>query len=276
MLYATEFRDDRQHHVETETCIIFNIEGVLTELTSLEGRVGLRDVPRHGGEQRDAMLRGGDGVCGGRVDDEAAVLGGGGEVDVVDPDPRAADDAEPAPGGLEDVAADLGPGPDDERVAERDLGAELLGGEAVGAVDVGELAQQREPRGAELLGDEHRGLPRDGPRGRRLGGRGGGRGRRGGVLRRHERGGAAGGRGRVGRRSEAVRDAREAVGALGRTDRRRGSVRARRKDGRRGGAVAGRHHGGDGGVRGVRAGRVRPHLWNRPLRLQEVKKLSSS
>jgi len=154
------------------------IEGAPTELTSLEGRVGLRDVPRHGGEQRDAMLRGGDGVGGGRVDDEAAVLGGGGEVDVVDPDPRAADDAEPAPGGLEDVAADLGPGPDDERVAERDLGAELLGGEAVGAVDVGELAQQREPRGAELLGDEHRGLPRDGPRGRRLGGRGGGRGRR--------------------------------------------------------------------------------------------------
>ena len=97
MLYATEFRDDRQHHVETETCIIFNIEGVLTELTSLEGRVGLRDVPRHGGEQRDAMLRGGDGVGGGRVDDEAAVLGGGGEVDVVDPDPRAAHDAEPAP-----------------------------------------------------------------------------------------------------------------------------------------------------------------------------------
>jgi len=33
---------------------------------------------------------------------------------------------------------------------------------------------------------------------------------------------------------------------------------------------------GDGGVRGVRAGRVRPHLWNRPLRLQEVKKFISS
>ena len=102
----------------------------------------------------------------------------GAEVDVVDPDPRAAHDAEPAPGELKDVAADLGPGPDDERVAERDLGAELLGAEAVGAVDVGELAQQREPPGAELLGDKHHGLPRDGPGGRRLGGRGGCRGRR--------------------------------------------------------------------------------------------------
>jgi hypothetical protein len=73
------------------------------------------------------MLGSCDGVGGGRVDDEAAVLGGGGEIDVVDPDPCAADDAEPAPGGLEDVAADLGPGAHDERVAERDLGAELLG-----------------------------------------------------------------------------------------------------------------------------------------------------
>jgi hypothetical protein len=111
------------------------------------------------------MLRDGDGVGGERVDDEAPVLGGGGEVDVIDPDPRAADDAEPSPGGLEDVAADLGPGPDDERIAEGDLGAEVLEGEAVGAVDVGELLQQGQPRGAELLGDEDRGLPRDGSRG---------------------------------------------------------------------------------------------------------------
>jgi hypothetical protein len=126
------------------------------------------------------MLRDGDGVGGERVDDEAPVLGGGGEVDVIDPDPRAADDAEPSPGGLEDVAADLGPGPDDERIAEGDLGAEVLEGEAVGAVDVGELLQQGQPRGAELLGDEDRGLPRDGSRGGGVGGGGrrrGGRGR---------------------------------------------------------------------------------------------------
>jgi hypothetical protein len=82
---------------------------------------------------------------------ESPALGGGSEVDIVDPDPRAAHDVDPAPGGLEDVASDLGPEPDNEHIAERDLGAELLGGEAILAVDVGELQQQREPRGTELL-----------------------------------------------------------------------------------------------------------------------------
>jgi hypothetical protein len=150
-------------------------------LTGLEGRIGLRDVPGHSGEQRDAMLRSGDGVGRGRVDDEAPVLCGGGEIDVVDPDSRAAHHTQPPAGGLEDVAPDLGPGAHDERVAEGDLGAELLGGEPVGAVDVGELPQQPEPRGAELLGDEDGGLPRHGAGGGSV--RGGGRRHRGGDAR---------------------------------------------------------------------------------------------
>jgi hypothetical protein len=161
------------------------------------------------------MLGGGDGVGSGRVDDEASVLGGGGKVDVVDADAGAADDAEPAPGRLEDVAADLGPGPDDERVAERDLGTEVLGGEAVGAVDVGEFPQQRKPRGAELLGHEHRRLPRggglEGGRRRRGGrGSGGGEARALGVgvgmraEREAERGVRSGGVGARGREERAV------------------------------------------------------------------------
>jgi len=97
-------------------------------LTGLERRVRLRDVARHGGEQRDPVLGRRDGVGGGRVDDEAADLGRGLEVDVVDPDACAADNAELAPRRLEYVAADLGLRLDDERVAERDLSAEVLGG----------------------------------------------------------------------------------------------------------------------------------------------------
>lgn len=176
------------------------------------------------------MLGGGDGISGGRVDDEAPMLGGGGEVNVVDPDAGAADDAEPSPGRLEDVAADLGAGPDDERVAERDLGAEVLGGEAVGAVDVGELPQQREPRGAELLGHEHRGLPRDGSRG---GGLGGGRRRRGG------RGGDRGGEARALGVGVGLRAEREADGG----GRGGGAGAARGREER---AVVGR--GGSGGL----------------------------
>ena len=52
--------------------------------TGLERRIGLRDIARHGGEERDGVLGGSDGVGGGCVDDEAAGLGGRLEVDIVD------------------------------------------------------------------------------------------------------------------------------------------------------------------------------------------------
>jgi hypothetical protein len=149
--------------------------------TGLERRVGLRDIARHGGDERDGVLGGGDGVGGGRVDDEAAGLGGGLEVDVVDADSRPADDAEPAARRLEHLPRDARRAAHHQRVHERHLGAELLRRELVGAVHVRELAQKVQPRGAQLLRDQHRRAPapcprrRHGPRrrGRRCGGKGG-------------------------------------------------------------------------------------------------------
>lgn len=90
------------------------------------------------------------------------MLGGGGEVDVVDADAGAADDLEAAGGGLEDLAADLGGAADNEGVAEGDLGAELLLGEVVGAIDVGELAEELDAGVVQLLGDKDGGLRRGG------------------------------------------------------------------------------------------------------------------
>lgn len=104
------------------------------------------------------MFGSGHRVRGGRVDNEAAMLSGGGEVHIVDPDPGAPDDPKPTAGGLEDVAADLGAAPHDESVAERDLGTELLGGEVVGAVDVREALEEVQPTPAEFLGDQDTGL----------------------------------------------------------------------------------------------------------------------
>lgn len=100
------------------------------------------------------MLGGGDGIGSGGIDDEASMLGGGGEVDVVDANACASDDLEASGGGLEDLAADLGAAPDDDGVAERDLGAELFGAEVVGAVHVGEATKEVEPGFAQLLGYE--------------------------------------------------------------------------------------------------------------------------
>lgn len=104
------------------------------------------------------MLSGGDGVGGGGVHDQTAMLGSGGQIHIVNTHAGPADDLEPATGGLEDLAADLGAAADDEGVAEGDLGAELLGGEVVGAIDVGEVLEEVEPGLAELLGDEDRRL----------------------------------------------------------------------------------------------------------------------
>ena len=58
----------------------------------LQFTVRLRDHPRHGEEHRPGVFGGGDGVPFGGIDDDHAVLGGGREVDVVDPYPGAADD----------------------------------------------------------------------------------------------------------------------------------------------------------------------------------------
>lgn len=122
------------------------------------------------------MLGGGDGVRRGRIDHEAAMLRGGRDVDVVDPHAGAAHDLEAAAGRLEDLAGDPGAAPDDEGVAERDLGAQLLGAQVVGAVDVGEGPEEVEARLAELLGDEDGGLrvqEREDRRGRGTAGPGG-------------------------------------------------------------------------------------------------------
>lgn len=100
------------------------------------------------------MLGGRDGIGSRGIDDEASMLGGGGEVDVVDTDACASDNLETAGGGLEDLTADLGAATDDEGVAERDLGAELFGAEVVGAVHVGEAAKEVETGFAQLLGYE--------------------------------------------------------------------------------------------------------------------------
>lgn len=104
------------------------------------------------------MFRRGDGVRGGRVDHEAPMFRRGRHVHVVDPHAGATHDLEPAAGRLEDLAGDLGAAPDDEGVAERDLGAQFLGAQVVGAVDVGGGLEELEAGLAELLGDEDGGL----------------------------------------------------------------------------------------------------------------------
>ncbi|CAA7409781.1 unnamed protein product [Spirodela intermedia] len=112
------------------------------EVTSFERGIGLGDVAGHGSD----------------IDDEASVLGCGPEINVVDPDPSAANDTEPTAGRLEDLAADLRAATHDKGIAEGDLGAELLLREVVGAIHVGKPFEDLQTRLPELLRHQYRGL----------------------------------------------------------------------------------------------------------------------
>jgi hypothetical protein len=83
------------------------------------------------------MLGGGHGVSSGSIDNQTAILSSSVKIHIVDSDAGPSDDLEPAAGGFKDLARDLGATPHDERVAERDLGAQLLVREIVRAVNVG-------------------------------------------------------------------------------------------------------------------------------------------
>ncbi|CAA6670299.1 unnamed protein product [Spirodela intermedia] len=98
-------------------------------LTRLHGGVCLRHVPGHGGHQRDPVFRSSDSVRRRGVDHKAAELSGSLKINVVDANSSSADDFQPPLRGLKHLPRHLGPAPHDQRVAEGDLGAELLLGQ---------------------------------------------------------------------------------------------------------------------------------------------------
>lgn len=124
-------------------------------LTSFHGGIGLSNVASHGSKQGDAVLGGGDCVGGRSIDDKAAKLSGGLQINIVDPNAGPSNHLEPALRRLEDLARDLSPAPNDQRVEPRDLRAELLRRQVVGAIDVAESSEHLQSRLSELLGDEH-------------------------------------------------------------------------------------------------------------------------
>ena len=69
--------------------------------------VGHRDLARQREHHRDRVLCGGDRIAVRGIHDDDAALGGGGDVDIVDADPGAADDLELRRGG-EQLGRDLG------------------------------------------------------------------------------------------------------------------------------------------------------------------------
>ena len=72
-------------------------EAVLFPLARLRRGVGLGQLPREREHQRDGVFGGGDRIAERGVHHDHAAWRGGGDIDIVDPDPGAADDLEVAP-----------------------------------------------------------------------------------------------------------------------------------------------------------------------------------
>ena len=130
----------------------------------LQRSLCLGDLAQEREKDGDRMLRRGDDVPGRSVDDEDPALGSGLDVDVVEADARAPDDAELLSGG-EELAVHLRRGPHDEGVIAADRREERLAGK-VGAHVRGEprLREDGEAGLGERFGDEdairrHAGLP---------------------------------------------------------------------------------------------------------------------
>ena len=79
------------------------------------------------------------------------MLGGGGQVHVINPHASSSDDLKPSSGGLKNLTSDLGSTANNQRVAKRDLGAKLFRTQIIGAVDVGEVLQEIDSSFAELF-----------------------------------------------------------------------------------------------------------------------------
>ena len=128
------------------------------ELRPLPGAAGqrgvrLRHVAAEGEHQRQRVLGGGDRVRFGRVGDDDAAPGRGGDVDVVDAGAGAADHLE-ALGALDQVGGQLRRRADQDRVVVADRLAQLLVGHLQAEVDVEVLAQQLDAGVGDLLLDQ--------------------------------------------------------------------------------------------------------------------------
>ena len=120
-----------------------------------ERRMGLRDVPGQREQQRHRVLGRGDDVRLRGVGDDDAALGRLGNVDVVDPDAGTADRLELL-GVRERLGVELRRRADQDPGVAADPLEQLLAGPVEPGVDVeAGVAQQRDPRVADVLGDEH-------------------------------------------------------------------------------------------------------------------------
>ena len=158
------FRHLRAHVAETDDAerLATNLradEFRACPLSSPHRRIRLRHPAREREQERDRVLGGGHDIAARRVDDEDAFARGCGDVDVVDPDAGAADDAELA-AGVDDRCRDARLAADDQRVEVRDPADQLRFVELADHGHLAGAAKSLEAVFGQRVGDEdlcHRG-----------------------------------------------------------------------------------------------------------------------
>ena len=130
-------------------------EAVAFPLATPEVGVGLRKLPGDGEEERHRVLGGGDRVAARRVHANDAAPRGGLHVDVVKPDPGAADHLE-SRSGVDHLGRDPRRAPDHETRVRADSPRELLGRKGRHHVDQQAFAAKRlDAYVLERVGDEN-------------------------------------------------------------------------------------------------------------------------
>ena len=132
-------------------------EAALLPLAGLGGGVGGGHLAGQGEHHGDGVFCRGDRIAEGRVHHHDPGGGGGRDVDVVDPDPGAADDLQIAGGG-DDVLVRLGVGANDQAVVVADDLDQLVLGKSGPDISIdAALAEDFDGGGAEAVGDKNAG-----------------------------------------------------------------------------------------------------------------------
>ena len=124
------------------------------ELTCFNRRISLRNIPRHGRQQRNPMLRRRNSIRRRRIHHQTPVLRRRRQIHIINPHAGASNDFQPPSTRFKHFSTHFRPAPHNQRITQRDLRAQLLRTQIIRAIHVGEAFEEIEPRLSEFLGDE--------------------------------------------------------------------------------------------------------------------------
>ncbi|MFS7890083.1 hypothetical protein Hanom_Chr00s000006g01614591 [Helianthus anomalus] len=104
--------------------------------TSFNRRIGLRNIPGHSSKQRNPMLSSRNRISSGRINHKTPMLGGSPQIHIINPHTSPSNHLESPTRRFKHLTVHFSPTPYNQRVTERDLGAEFLRGQVVRTINI--------------------------------------------------------------------------------------------------------------------------------------------